>query len=112
MDSTKKDKEKLTDRELIHDYVVNLDGVNIHLPIFLKGEKKSKEKDLRKEIVKALENRPKIMDVLIRNVDIKLLKEQRDYLVKSQAKYFSEQIEGLINLLDAAIDEVEEQNGN
>ena len=41
------------------------------------------------------------------NIDVNLLREQRDYLLKCYGEGVEEHIDGIINLLDAILDKCE-----
>ena len=48
-----------------------------------------------------------IADINVQNIDVDLLREQRDYLLKLQDVNAVDEIQGIINLLDAMLDNAE-----
>jgi len=49
-------------------------------------------------------------DILIKNVNLKLLRRQRDYLLKCYGEGVEDKIDGIINLLDYILDKEEKWN--
>ena len=48
-------------------------------------------------------------NVLIENVDLELLKEQRDFLLEEYEMGTNDLIDGLVNMLDSILDKFEEE---
>ena len=47
-------------------------------------------------------------DIVVKNIDVDLLREQRDWLLETFEAGTNENADGLVNMLDYMLDEVEE----
>ena len=48
------------------------------------------------------------VDIFVKNIDVNLLREQRDWLLETFEAGTNDKADGLVNMLDYMLDEVEE----